>query len=61
MYNDVNKDGQININDATAIQKHLADIIILDEESLSVSDLNNDDDIDIRDVTAIQRMILETD
>lgn len=61
MYNDVNKDGQINVNDATAIQKHLADIIILDEESLSVSDLNNDGDIDIRDVTAIQRMILEAD
>ncbi len=59
MYNDVNKDGKININDATAIQKHIAYIEFLDEESLSVSDLNNDGSIDIRDVSSIQKIIAE--
>lgn len=59
MYNDVNMDGQININDATAIQKHIACIEFLDTESLSVSDVNNDGCIDLCDVSSIQKIIVE--
>jgi hypothetical protein len=59
MYNDINKDGTININDATELQKHLVAMKNLDDESLSVADVNNDGDIDILDVTTIQKMIAE--
>lgn len=59
MFNDINIDGSININDATALQKHFAAITALDEKSLSVADVNSDGDINILDVTALQKIIAE--
>lgn len=58
-FNDINKDNKIDINDATKLQKYLANKDSLDNESLSVSDVNLDGEINVRDVTSIQRIIAE--
>lgn len=54
---DVNLDGEISIDDATEIQKHIANIIEISGESLDNADVNFDGSVDIDDVTAIQKHI----
>jgi len=54
---DVNLDGVLNIRDATAIQKHLASLVALDESALTVADFNQDSKINIKDATAIQKRL----
>ncbi len=54
---DVNLDGKLNVKDATAVQKHLASIAILDQQGLSVADFNGDNKVNIKDATAIQKKI----
>lgn len=51
---DVNCDGVLNIDDATAIQKHIAEIEILPSEGINLADFNKDDVVGIDDVTSIQ-------
>ncbi len=54
---DVNLDGDINIKDATAIQKHIAMLEILEGEALALADYDTDTVITIKDATAIQKFI----
>ncbi len=54
---DVNADGDINIKDATAIQKHIAKIELLDEQAYKLADFNCDEYVSIKDATAIQKHI----
>lgn len=54
---DVNSDDELNITDATAIQKHLAKISNFSEEQLPPADFDYDGDISIKDVTQIQKSI----
>lgn len=54
---DVNLDGKINIKDATAIQKHLAKFIQLEDKNLSAADVNADGKVNVRDATEIQKYI----
>ena len=54
---DVNKDGNINIKDATAIQKHIAMLITLDDEAMLLADYDADTKVTIKDTTAIQKML----
>ncbi|MBQ1507071.1 MAG: dockerin type I repeat-containing protein, partial [Ruminococcus sp.] len=54
---DVNLDGELDINDATTISKHLVDMIKLDGKALAVADVNGDAEIDINDVTCIQKYL----
>lgn len=54
---DVDLSGQIDIKDATAIQKHLASVDVSDVSS-NVSDANGDGNINIEDATAIQKYIV---
>lgn len=67
---DVDKNGRVDINDATTLQRHLAEFLnsdgspIIDETdniSFTVSDMNTDGVINIRDVTAVQRKIADFD
>lgn len=51
---DVNCDGVLNIDDATAIQKHIAEIEILPSEGINLADFNKDGIVGIDDVTSIQ-------
>lgn len=52
---DVNLDGNVNVNDATQIQKHLGKKTTLSKSQLSLADFNKDTKIDITDSTAIQK------
>ncbi len=54
---DVNRDGNINIKDATMIQKALAELIKLDEEQTKLADFDGDNRVSIRDATRIQYVI----
>ncbi len=54
---DVDKDGDINIKDATAIQKHIAMLITLDDEAIILADYDGDSEVTIKDATAIQKKI----
>ena len=56
---DVNGDGKINIADATAIQKHVAELITLNERQLKAADVNHDGKVNIADATAIQKYVAE--
>ena len=58
-FNDINQDGKVNINDATRLQKHLANKDSLDDKGLSVSDVNLDGEINVRDVTTLQKILAE--
>lgn len=54
---DVNLDGKVNIKDATAIQKHLANIEAIEGLGKPAADFNSDGKITIQDATAIQKRI----
>lgn len=53
----VDKDSWVGINDATAVQKYLSDMISFDKLSLRNDDVNRDGKIDIDDVTLIQKYV----
>ena len=54
---DADLSGDVNIKDATAIQKHLAALEILEGDALEVADFDLDADVTIKDATAIQKLI----
>lgn len=54
---DADKDGQLNIKDATAIQKNIAGLLEFDSEQTSLADFNADSEVNIKDATAIQKKI----
>ncbi len=58
---DVNRDGEINIRDVTAVMQHVLGLRILTGEQLEAADVNADGAIDIRDVTSIMRIALGLD
>lgn len=51
---DIDLDGDITILDATAIQKHLSDLITLNSKSLRAADIDLDGSKDVTDATLIQ-------
>ena len=62
-FGDVNKDGEVDIDDVTLLQKYLAkypEVVELfenDDHIMFAADFNSDDKVDINDVTAIQKSI----
>lgn len=56
---DVNGDGNINIMDATEIQRHIAQLSTIPEDRLSCADANKDGQVNIMDATQIQRFIAQ--
>lgn len=54
---DVDGDGDITITDATAVQRYLAELDVLDDIHLYAADANGDGDVDISDATAIQMAV----
>ncbi len=54
---DADKDGQLNIKDATAIQKNIAGLLKFDSEQTALADFNEDNEVNIKDATAIQKKI----
>jgi hypothetical protein len=58
---DVNLDNNIDIDDATVIQKYIADFLSLTNEQITIADVDNDDVITIGDVTLIQKYLANID
>ena len=59
---DLAGDGKVTIDDATLLQRFLAEYITLDlddEKTFLQADVNGDKKVNIRDITEIQRMIAE--
>ena len=54
---DANKDGKLNIRDATAIQKFLAKIVDFDEEAQALADFDGNGKVNVKDATAIQKKL----
>ncbi len=52
---DVNSDGEINVTDATEIQKYIAGYIDFNEEQTFAADVNSDGYVDIIDATEVQK------
>ncbi|MBQ3073064.1 MAG: dockerin type I repeat-containing protein [Ruminococcus sp.] len=58
---DANADGKVNIKDATAIQKHIASLIILSETGYVLADVDENGNVNIKDATAIQKHVAGMD
>lgn len=58
---DTNLDGQISIGDVTAIQRHLAELAVFNDEQIALADTNGDGVIDISDATHLQKYLAEFD
>ena len=58
---DANLDGAVKIQDATLIQKFLANFVTIDETQKKVSDVNGDGNVNIKDATAIQKYLADID
>ena len=61
---DADGDGKVNINDATAIQRHLAEFDdatydLSDQKTLTTFDANYDGRVNVKDVAAVQRYAAE--
>ncbi len=54
---DVNEDSKVNVRDATAIQKHLANIFTLSSIGVALADANGDGKLNIKDATEVQKFI----
>ncbi len=55
---DADLNGVININDATAIQRHCAYIKMFTPQQKVTADVNNDGKVNILDATSVQRILL---
>lgn len=58
---DTNLDGNIDIRDVTAIQRHLVELEPFNGEQLAVADTNADGEINIADATHLQMYLAEYD
>ena len=54
---DADMNGSVNVKDATAIQKHIADLITLSDTALEVCDTNHDSRLTVSDATTIQKFV----
>lgn len=54
---DVNRDGKVNVRDATAIQKYLAKMIKTEDLDLTVADFDQNGKVNVKDATNIQKKI----
>ena len=57
MMGDANGDGNVDIRDATTIQRHIADIDTLSDISMIAADVNHDNRVTVDDATFIQRYV----
>ena len=57
LYGDADQNSTVNVKDATAIQKHIADIISLSEYGYMVADVDADEKVNVKDATTIQKFV----
>ena len=58
---DADLDGRVSICDATAIQKHVAQLKELSDDGILTGDVDNNGRVDIRDATSIQKHLVKLD
>ncbi len=58
---DANLDAKVNVKDATAIQKHIAQIAELNDDGLVCADCNSDIAVNIKDATWIQKFVAKVE
>ena len=56
---DVDGDGKITVLDATAVQRHVAQLVLLSENELLAADVDKDSDVNVLDATFIQRFVAQ--
>ena len=56
-YGDANRDGKINIKDATYIQRFVAMMTEFDQQELKLADVNADSKVNIKDATMVQKLV----
>ena len=56
---DADLNGVIDVKDVTEMQRHIAEMNLLEGNGLSAADVNGDNKISVDDVTALQRYIAE--
>ena len=56
---DTNGNGLVDIGDATAVQRHIAESNLLSTEALAVADVTFDNKVNVRDATTIQLYVAE--
>ena len=54
---DVNMDGNVNVKDATLIQKYAARLESLSSAQLALADTNKDNNVNVKDATQIQKLV----
>ena len=54
---DVNTDGQVNVVDATTIQKYLVNLETLTSYQVSLADVDENERVDIKDATYLQKKL----
>ncbi len=57
IYGDADLSGDVNIKDATVIQKHSADMLTLDGVAFTQANVTGDKAVNVRDATAIQKFV----
>lgn len=57
IYGDADLSGDVNIKDATTIQKYAADMITLDDVAFAQANVSGDKAVNVRDATAIQKFV----
>ena len=59
LYGDADLNGEVNINDASIIQKHIAELITLKGKAFTQANVTGDTEVNIRDATAIQMKVAD--
>ena len=54
---DADLNGSINVKDATLIQKHVADILVIDDYALYFADSDRNSTVNVKDATTIQKYV----
>lgn len=59
LYGDADLNGEVNINDASIVQKHIAELITLKGKAFTQANVTGDTKVNIRDATAIQKKVAD--
>lgn len=59
LYGDADLNGEVNINDASIVQKHIAELITLKGKAFTQANVTGDTEVNIRDATAIQMKVAD--
>ena len=54
---DSDLNGSVNVKDATLIQKHVADIVVIDDYALYFADADRNSTVNVKDATTIQKYV----